>query len=169
MSEADPKKIGKWMFVLAWVCALLLLTLWFDDLLESQFNPNQSPQSLQTAQGTLVVLQQNRQGHYVTAGTINNRAVTFLLDTGATQVSVPAHLANELHLSTGYEQRVNTANGTIAVYATTIDTLTIGDIVLHDVKAHLNPAINSDEILLGMSALRKLNFQQQGNSLILTQ
>ena len=154
---------------MAWVCALFLLTLWFDDLLEQQFNPNQSPQSLRTEQGVMVILQQNKQGHYVTSGTINHTPVTFLLDTGATQVSVPAHLADELNLTTGYAQRVSTANGSITVYATTIATLTVGDIQLKNVSAHLNPAIQSDEILLGMSALRKVNFQQQDSSLILTQ
>jgi aspartyl protease family protein len=105
----------------------------------------------------------------VASGTINQRPVTYLLDTGATQVSIPAHLASELNLQAGYSQQVSTANGSIQVYSTRVNELTLGDIVLHDIPAHLNPAINSDEILLGMSALRKLDFQQQNGALVLTQ
>ncbi|WP_416306104.1 retropepsin-like aspartic protease family protein [Neptunicella sp. SCSIO 80796] len=169
MSSTDHQKFGKGMFVLAWISALLLLSLWFDDLLDKQFNPNQQPQSLQTSDSIMVVLEQNRQGHYVASGTINRQPVTYLLDTGATQVSIPAHLASQLNLQSGYSQQVSTANGNIRVYSTRIDELTLGDIVLHDIPAHLNPAIDSDEILLGMSALRKLDFQQQNGALVLTQ
>lgn len=169
MSDAQPHKFGKGMFVLAWLSALLLLSLWFDDLLDEQFNPNQQPSSSYTANQVMVTLQPNKQGHYVVSGSINGYPVTYLLDTGATQVSIPAHLANKLGLQPGYRQQVNTANGIIQVASTRINTLRLGEIELHDIAAHLNPAIASDEILLGMSALKKLDFQQRNGALILTQ
>ena len=165
----SEKKMGKWMLVFAWVAGLGLLTLIFDDQLSEQFNPNQNPQSTVSQVGTEVRLKRNRQGHYVTTGIINNEAVTFLLDTGATDVSVPYELANRLNLVPGQRQRVRTANGTVNVAQTNIRELAIGEIRLFNIEANLNPGMRGNEILLGMSALKQLEFTQKGEWLILRQ
>lgn len=114
-----------------------------------------------------VTLKQNRHGHYVTQGTINGATVTFLLDTGATQVSIPAHIADNLGLQSSGSHRVQTANGSITVYQTRLEQLSIGNIFLYNVAANINPAMQSDEILLGMSALKRVEFRQTGKQLIL--
>ncbi len=168
--QTDPTpKIGKGMLWLAWLSALLLLTLYFDDFLADKANPNQQPKSYLNNGRAVVELQQNRQGHYVANGTINGKPVTFLLDTGATQVSIPAQLQQELGLMPGYARPVSTANGTVQVYTTQIDSLTLGDIQLRDVDAHLNPGFSGRQILLGMSVLKQLDFEQRNKTLILTQ
>jgi aspartyl protease family protein len=159
--------MGKWMLILAWVAGLGLLVLVFDEQLEEQFNPNRQPLS-STSQGVIEVqLKQNRNGHYVSNGLVNSQPVVFLLDTGATNVSVPLHLANSLNLVGGVTYPVQTANGIVQVTQTTIAQLSIGDIQLYNVQANINPADQSDEILLGMSALRQLEFTQKGEWLIL--
>jgi len=56
-----------------------------------------------------VVLKRSHDGHYIFPGTINGRPVSFLLDTGATLVSVPAHRAEELGLAAGAHQQSVTA------------------------------------------------------------
>jgi aspartyl protease family protein len=155
---------------IAWFLALGLMVFAFQDFLDNQKNPNQMPESRITTQGkSEVTLQRNRQGHYVSAGEINNVPVTFLLDTGATQVSIPEHIANNMGLQRYNSYRVQTANGTTTVYRTQIETLSIGDIELHNVDAHINPSMQSDEILLGMSALKRVEFRQRGNVLVLTE
>jgi aspartyl protease family protein len=159
--------MGKWMLIFAWVAGLALLVVVFDDQLEAQFNPNRKPIS-STLQGVSEVqLKQNRSGHYVSNGLVNNEAVVFLLDTGATHVSVPQRLAKRLNLTAGALYPVQTANGIVQVAQTTIAQLSIGDIRLFNVRASINPADQSDEILLGMSALRQLEFTQKGEWLIL--
>ena len=168
-SYDETAKTGKWMIILAWVFAFALLIVFFNDFLAKQLNPNQQPSSYQTVDGTEVSLKQNRQGHYVASGTINGQPVVFLLDTGATNVSIPFHLGEQLGLRPGMGQRVMTANGSITVARTEIDTLTIGDIQLNDISANLNPGMQGNEILLGMSALRQLEFTQRGQWLILRQ
>jgi len=169
MTEDDStNKIGKIFVWFAWIIAIALLMLFFQGVLDKQYNPNSQPQvSLNSAGQAEVILKQNRQGHYVTKGTINESSVTFLLDTGATQVSIPAHIANQLQLESFGSYPVQTANGTVTVYRTKIDQLSIGNIFLYNVAAHINPAMKSDDILLGMSALKKVEFSQKGKQLTL--
>jgi len=169
MTEDDPtNKIGKLFVWLAWIMAIALLMFFFEDELEKQYNPNSQPQvSLNSSGQAEVILKQNRQGHYVTQGSINEVSVTFLLDTGATQVSIPAPIADTLQLESYGSYPVQTANGKVVVYKTKIDQLSIGNIFLYNVAAHINPAMKNNEILLGMSALKQLDFQQTGKQLIL--
>ena len=163
----DNNSVAKWMVALAWICGLGLLAFVFSDLLDKQVNPNSTPESQRIGSQTEVRLKQNRQGHYVTTGFINGEEVIFLVDTGATDVAVPAHLANKLQLKAGREGLASTANGTVRISESTIDTLRVGDIVLRNVDANLNPGMKDDHILLGMSVLRQLEFTQRGDWLIL--
>ena len=169
MTEDDStNKIGKLFVWFAWIIAIALLMFVFEDVLNQQYNPNSQPEmSLNSSVKAEVALKQNRQGHYVTKGSINESPVTFLLDTGATQVSIPAHIADQLQLESYGSYPVQTANGRVTVYKTKIDQLSIGNIFLYNVAAHINPAMKNDEILLGMSALKQLDFQQTGKKLIL--
>ncbi len=164
-----PQKMGTTMFILAWVVLFGLLVLFFDDLLGNQHNPNQNPVTNTTAAVREVILQPNRQHHYVVNGTINNKKVVFLLDTGATDVVVPQRLAQHLELSSGQKSYASTANGTVAVYNTRLNSVQIGDIRLRDIRASINPGMQGDVVLLGMSALRQIEFSQRGDTLILRQ
>ncbi|WP_028116184.1 retropepsin-like aspartic protease family protein [Ferrimonas senticii] len=159
----SPKPAGKLMLVLAWVALAALLYLYFDNKIERQYNPNQQPQFSQQT----LTLKQNARGHYVTSATINGEPVTLLLDTGATQISVPAHLAQQLQLQAGAASMVSTANGLVQVRQTRIDTLSIGGLTMYDLAAHLNPGLTGDTILLGMNALKDLELVQRGNTLTL--
>lgn len=158
------------MLIASFALGLAALTYVFDNMLTRQANPNQRPQILESETGIReVVLLQNRQGHYVASGLINSVPVTFLLDTGATDVAVPATLAQRAGLPLGMESRAATANGVVRVFSTRIDTLEIGNIVLHDINASITPSMEGDTILLGMSALRQIEFTQQGERLTLRQ
>ncbi|GAB5380901.1 MAG: TIGR02281 family clan AA aspartic protease [Aliiglaciecola sp.] len=163
----SSKSMGRWMLLAFWIVGLVLLTSFFVGVLERQHNPNQNPISQVEGQSIEVKLKRNRMGHYVATGFINNQPVTFLLDTGATNVSVPAHLAGELGLVAGQRYTASTANGNVTVAQTTIDQLDLGGIQLNDVRASINPGMREDEVLLGMSVLKHLEFTQRGDWLIL--
>jgi len=166
-NNQPTKGLGRGMYIVAWLLGIALLTFFFSGHEERRMNPNQHPQS-RTADGvTEVVLQQNRQGHYVTNGTINGHEVTFLLDTGATDVSIPEHIADKIELKKGRAIPISTANGTIKVYQSWIQELGIGGILILNVDANINPEVKDDFILLGMSALKKLEFTQRGKTLTL--
>ncbi|MFT5881243.1 MAG: aspartyl protease family protein [Moritella sp.] len=163
------QKIGKTMSYIAWITGLIVLTLFFNRYLAEQENPNSKPESYRENGNAVVMLQQNRAGHYVTNGYINGYQVKFLLDTGATQVSIPATVAEKIGLSAGSRQSVNTANGVIEVFSTQVDSLAIGELSLYNLGANINPYMQDDTILLGMNALRQLKLLQQGNTLTLSE
>jgi aspartyl protease family protein len=162
--------MGKTMIIAAWVIALGLLTVLFNSWLERERNPNRRIAAYtMTDGGREIRLQRNRYGHYVASGHINNRSVEFLLDTGASDVSVPAGVARRLGLRRGAPVNYETANGNITAYATRLPVVRLGNIVLTDVRASINPHLAGDEILLGMSFLKQIEFTQRGDSLILRQ
>ncbi len=164
----DTRRLGKAMTFAAWIVALGLLTLFFNDKLNRQRNPNQAVFSRLDASGVReVVLKRNRFGHYVTSGTVNSVPVEFLLDTGASDVAIPAALAERLGLQRGRAVQYQTANGRITAWRTTIERLAIGPLQVSNVPASINPAMHDMEILLGMSVLKQVAFTQRGDTLIL--
>ncbi len=158
------------MIAAAWILLLLLLTAVFNGLLEQQRNPNQMVETRMTDGGVLeTTLKRNRQGHYVATGKINGTLVEFLMDTGATTISIPTGVANRLDLEVGPSAPVYTANGTIYVRLTRLDEVQLGSVKLRQVSANINPHMGGDSVLLGMSFLRDLEFSQRGDTLTIRQ
>ena len=168
--QKEQTRIGTFMVAAMWVVFLILLISYFEDVIDKQTNPNQSLNTQYSNAGVREVeLQRNRYGHYVTDGSINGQHVVFMLDTGATGVAVPQHIANDLQLKRGAAIQVLTANGEVTGYTSKLDSVAVDDIELKDVRAIINPRDDSDVILLGMSFLKKIEFTQRGDVLILKQ
>jgi aspartyl protease family protein len=170
MSANQHKKMGTGMYVLAWLAFGGLLVFYFQDVLDQQHNPNQQTATSYAENGMREVsLQRNRYGHYVTSGKINGHEVVFMLDTGATGVAIPARIAQRLNIKRGQAYRTQTANGIATAYATSLDRVSVGDIELTDIDAGISPGLQTEEVLLGMSFLKHIEFTQRGNTLILRQ
>lgn len=164
-SNHNPHRpLGRGMAFVASLLVLGMFYLYFENSLQARNDPNRE---LQVAPGGELVLKRGRDGHYVFPGSINGRPVTFLLDTGATLVSVPAHLADELGLKAGAYQQSITANGTVATRDTRVEELAFGPFSLRGIPANLNPGMAGEQVLLGMSALKHLEFAQRGDTLVL--
>lgn len=163
------RRLGKGMIYVAWLLALGLLTWIFSGWLDAERNPNRHVKSVVADGMPVVVLERNRYGHYSATGQINGHDVEFMLDTGATTVSIPASVATRLRLKRGPAVSVSTANGTVTTYLTRLESVKLGDIELHNVKANINPHTESNEVLLGMSFLKHLEFTQRGGTLVLKQ
>jgi aspartyl protease family protein len=158
------------MIIAAWVVLLGLLTWLFDGWLEGRHNPNRNVAVATDARGDAVVeLQRNRAGHYVATGAINGSPVVFLLDTGATDVAVPAPLAGRLGLKRGRAVLGKTANGVVKTWQTRLDSVRLGAIELNDVRATIMPNMPGDDVLLGMSFLKQLEFVQRDGVMRLRQ
>ena len=168
--DKQPGHIGASMLFAMWILLFLLLGFLFNNILDKQQNPNRNISSNLSQNGVIeAVLERNRYGHYVVSGSINHHNVVFMLDTGATDISIPASIADTIGLSRGTKQIYQTANGNIDVYLTRLNTVSIDQITLNNVRATINPHSQGDEILLGMSFLKHLEFTQSGNQLIIRQ
>jgi len=165
----DHKRLGHKFVIAMWVVLMILVFFLFNNLLETDYNPNQQVTTQNTDKQRIVVLKRNRYGHYVTQGRINNQVVTFLLDTGASDISIPEKIARKLNLKYGQQRRYQTANGSIIGYLTQLQSVSIGDIKLTNVRASINPKMSGNEILLGMSFLKFIEFTQRRDTLILRQ
>lgn len=172
-SQPPGRRFGAVMIVLAWLAGLAVVALVMQNLIDDRHNPNTQVRVRTAEDGVKqLVLQRNSYGHYVANGTINGRKATFMLDTGATDVVVPGALAEDYGLERGYPQQARTANGVVTVHTTTIERITLGPaagpIALEDVRASINPHMDGDQVLLGMSFLKDFNLSQSSDRLIIS-
>ncbi len=112
-------------------------------------------------------------GHFVFEGTVNDRPLTFMADTGATMVALTYEDAKQVGLSPhslDFSARVETANGIARVAPVMLDRVRVGDITVRNVGAAVAEKGALATNLLGMSFLGRLqSFRIQGNELVLIQ
>ena len=107
----EPPKFSQWTIAAIWIVLLLITTYIFNGVIDDINNPNkQLTVSVNGFGQQEIVLQRNRYGHYVVNGKINGQDIEFLLDTGATLVSIPEHIATQLSLVKGRGFQTETAN-----------------------------------------------------------
>ena len=109
------------------------------------------------------------QGHHWTVGQINGKTIRFLIDTGATTVSLPAGFAKVAGIDYQKGQRgfVQTANGPAPAFRVKLDSLTVGEITLYQIDATVMES-GLDVALLGMSFLSRTDMKRDGANLVLT-
>ena len=157
------------MTVLAWLIFLAILFGVFDYLVSQRFNPNQNIVTTINGHQKEIVLQRNAYGHYVSNGTINGFDVTFLLDTGATDIAISEKLAEKIGLVKGRKFYVKTANGNTRAYRTRVDSVAIGELARYDLSATILTNLPGNEVLLGMNFLKHFEIIQKGQSLTIRQ
>lgn len=117
-----------------------------------------------------VTLSADRNGHFLSSGSINGASVKFLVDTGATMVSMSVDDARRAGVNylAGERGISQTANGTAQVYKVKLAEVTLGDITLRDVDGVVHASGALPVVLLGMSFLSQLELRREGDSLTLT-
>jgi aspartyl protease family protein len=115
-----------------------------------------------------IVLRADSGGHFNTPGSINGRPTRFMVDTGATSVTLGASEAQALGLRYQEGQRVmvNTANGTVQGFALTLERVRIGDVDVYGVAALVLPA-STTTVLLGNSFLNRFKMKRENDTLTL--
>jgi len=118
--------------------------------------------------GSQIVLTAGSGGHFVTDGSINGKAVRFVVDTGATLVSMGVADAERIGLNykSGLRGVVNTANGQVVVHRALLNVVRVGDVQIYNVEAVVMPA-QMDVILLGNSFLTHFSMRRENDRLTL--
>ena len=118
--------------------------------------------------GEKVILTADGAGHFVTMGAINGGAVRFLVDTGASVISIGASDARRLGIDPAKGQRgmAVTANGQTQLSRVKLDSVRVGEVTLLNVDA----VVHQNElpiVLLGMSFLNRMDMQRDGSTMTL--
>jgi aspartyl protease family protein len=118
--------------------------------------------------GSQIVLPAGLGGHFTTSGSINGRPVEFIVDTGATAVSMSQADAERIGLvyRSGRRGMTQTANGAIPVNFVTLNSVRIGDVEVYNVEAAVVPAPMS-HVLLGNSFLTRFQMKRETDTLTL--
>lgn len=118
--------------------------------------------------GRKIVLSSGHGGHFTTVGNINGHSTQFLVDTGATAISISQSEAERMGLRyrEGRRTMTQTANGIIPAYALMLDTVRIGDVEVRGIEAIVVPSQMS-HVLLGNSFLTRFQMKRDNDVLTL--
>ncbi len=116
-----------------------------------------------------VTLYANSAGHHLAEGQFNGVPLKFIVDTGATSIAMNNADARKAGIDyrKGEQVQVHTASGNVAAYRVVINTLKIGAVVLHQVEGVVLEGNSPAVVLLGMSALNRLEMKREGIALTL--
>lgn len=117
--------------------------------------------------GEIELLQANN-GHYFSAGTINDTPVLFLIDTGATYVSVSTKIAERAGIRECTPHHVMTANGGVDACMAIVSVITFGAFQLNDIEVVVLPDM-FEEALLGMNILHHFRIEQANKVMRISQ
>lgn len=105
---------------------------------------------------------------YAVLGSINGYPVDFIVDTGATLVSMSGREAKRLGIDyrvVGTPGHSSTASGIAKIYLVNLARVKVGDIELRNVQGAVHDGDFPPATLLGMSFLGRLNMNQNGQVL----
>lgn len=115
-----------------------------------------------------ISFKKSQNGHFYIMAKINGTSIRFLLDTGATDITLSLADAKNAGINTSnlrFDKIYNTANGQVKGAIINIYRLDIGNLQMEDVKASVN-AGDMDISLLGMSFLEQTSgYEVRGNTL----
>ena len=118
--------------------------------------------------GSKIVLTAGDGGHFLTAGSINGKAVQFMVDTGATAVAIGAAEAKRMGIdyTAGKPVRMSTANGQALGYLLTLNSVRIGDVEVQNVEAIVSQQA-MPFVLLGNSFLTRFSMRRDNDQMVL--
>ena len=113
-----------------------------------------------------VVINRSYDQHFYVAGAINGHPVTFMVDTGASLVSINEDIARQIGLSpSGSPASFKTAAGTVAGRIVGDATVQAGGVRVDGIRIGITAA--GDQPLLGQNFLNKVELTQTADRMIL--
>ncbi|HEX6005855.1 MAG TPA: TIGR02281 family clan AA aspartic protease [Burkholderiales bacterium] len=110
-------------------------------------------------------------GHFFTTAAVNGISIRFIVDTGASMVTLSATDAKRAGVAYLSAPRglLQTANGVVAAYRVKLDTVRLGPITLHNVDGVV---VETNALggagLLGLSFLNRTEMRRDGDTMTLT-
>lgn len=153
-------KWGHFWIVLFWMVVMGLLYVAMNQALKPK-------PIIVTASGDLII-QRARDGHFYAAGAVNGKSANFLVDTGASLVTVSEQFARDAGLSKGVPTVFNTANGTMAGRIVSDVPVTLGPLDVSGVRVAVGLVGHElSDALLGQSFLAKFEILLQKDQMTL--
>jgi aspartyl protease family protein len=118
-------------------------------------------------EGKKIVLPAGSGGHFMANGSINGRAIQFMVDTGATAVAIGISDAQRMGIDyqKGLPVRMNTANGVATGWRVILNSVRVGEVEIYDVEAVVGP--NMPFALLGNSFLSRFTMNRNSDTMVL--
>ncbi len=109
-------------------------------------------------------------GHFYGNLNINGASLKYVVDTGATSVAMNSGDAKfaKIDYEKGEKIMLSTANGDVGAYLVKLNTLKIGTIVLNNIEAVVHEGGSPPYVLLGMSALNRVEMKRDNSVMTLT-
>ena len=128
----------------------------------------EAPLSAPTSSSPTASLTSDSRGHFMADGQVNGQAIRFIVDTGATMVSLSSADARRLGINylAGQPTQLSTANGVAQAWRVRLDSVRVANITINNVDAVVmdNAAMPA---LLGMSFLNRTDMKREGNIMTL--
>ncbi|MFT5395922.1 MAG: aspartyl protease family protein [Gammaproteobacteria bacterium] len=115
--------------------------------------------------GEKLIIVPDRGGMYSLSGSINGSPVSFVVDTGASAVSMNSNVAKRLGIDyklTGKKGMSYTASGKDEIYIVKLKRVRVGNIELQNIEGVVHEGGFPVTTLLGMSFLGKLDMKREG-------
>lgn len=114
-----------------------------------------------------VELSRARDGHFHIDGAIQGQPLTFLIDTGASTVSISQESARRIGLRCDVASTFSTANGQVEGCTSRVANLEFGPFRIEHLSVAILPNLAS-EALLGMNALHRVRLEQVSDKLVIS-
>ena len=146
--------------LIIWLILSVAIYLYFD----ARQQPTIAVASAQLASGEIEI-PRSSDGHYYVHGAINGHAVNFMVDTGASTVSISRTLARNVALPAGTPVSLMTASGEVTGALIAGQTIEAGGIVVEGLSVAVG--IQGDMALLGQNFLRRVDMLQSDDRMVL--
>lgn len=114
-----------------------------------------------------ISIARNSNGHYIVRGVADGQALDFMIDTGATGVSLPREFATGRHIVCEGVGVTRTAGGDVSMCFVTLKHLNVAGMDFYNVRANIIPTLKG-EGLFGQTLLNQLKVTQIGGYLTLS-
>jgi len=112
-----------------------------------------------------IIIPRSLDGHYYVRGSINGYPIDFMVDTGASVVSVSKSLAKKANLPSGVPANFSTAGGMVMGEVISGQSVEAGGIKVNGISVSVG--IQGDVALLGQNFLRRVDVLQSNDTMTL--